>query len=201
MTSKVSFQFSSRGQMTGICPQTVDLSTTKKEIACPAVMEERRTLPRSGGPGVRHSLFRSSCVSCLLYWTPTRNSTLTRPYLSVSRPSTTPTRIRWMRQHDKWRCQYDESVTEVTSEESIQTRCVSVDSKTRETPISYQVARVFYYEQQIKRELKKIHISGCRCNERLKAKTDGSRVVGVCLKNTQIDLLEKTFLVGLFPVE
>ena len=31
-----------------------------------------------------------------------------------------------------------------------------------------------YYEQQIKRELKGIHICGCRCNERLKAKTDGS---------------------------
>ena len=33
---------------------------------------------------------------------------------------------------------------------------------------------LFYYEQQIKRELKRIHISGCRCNERLKVKTDGS---------------------------
>ena len=33
---------------------------------------------------------------------------------------------------------------------------------------------VFYYEQQIKWEVKRIHISGCRCNERLKAKTDGS---------------------------
>ena len=31
-----------------------------------------------------------------------------------------------------------------------------------------------YYEQQIKRDLKGIHICGCRCNERLKAKTDGS---------------------------
>ena len=30
----------------------------------------------------------------------------------------------------------------------------------------------FYYEQQIKRELKGIHTRGC--NERLKAKTDGS---------------------------
>ena len=29
-----------------------------------------------------------------------------------------------------------------------------------------------YYEQQVKRELKRIHISGYRCNERLKAKTD-----------------------------
>ena len=32
----------------------------------------------------------------------------------------------------------------------------------------------FYYEQQINRELNGIHICGCRCNERLKAKTDGS---------------------------
>ena len=31
-----------------------------------------------------------------------------------------------------------------------------------------------YYEQQIKQELKRILISGCRCNERLKAKTDGT---------------------------
>ena len=34
--------------------------------------------------------------------------------------------------------------------------------------------KIFYYEQQIKRELKGIHIRGCRCNERLQAKTDGS---------------------------
>ena len=32
-----------------------------------------------------------------------------------------------------------------------------------------------YYEQHINRELKRIHISRCRCNERLKAKTDGSK--------------------------
>ena len=30
----------------------------------------------------------------------------------------------------------------------------------------------FYYEQQVKGELKRIHISGYRCNERLKAKTE-----------------------------
>ena len=33
---------------------------------------------------------------------------------------------------------------------------------------------LFYYEQQIKRELKGIHTCGCSCNERLQAKTDGS---------------------------
>ena len=33
--------------------------------------------------------------------------------------------------------------------------------------------KLFYYEQQIKRQLKWIHIRGCRCNQRLKAKTDG----------------------------
>ncbi len=32
----------------------------------------------------------------------------------------------------------------------------------------------FYHETQIKRELNGIHICGCRFNERLKAKTDGS---------------------------
>ena len=31
-----------------------------------------------------------------------------------------------------------------------------------------------YCEQQIKREVKAIHMCGCRCNERLKVKTDGS---------------------------
>ena len=31
-----------------------------------------------------------------------------------------------------------------------------------------------YYEQQINRDLKGIHICGCRFNERLNAKTDGS---------------------------
>ena len=36
----------------------------------------------------------------------------------------------------------------------------------------------FYYEQQIKRELKRIHISGCRWNERLRDKTDGSKSLG-----------------------
>ena len=44
--------------------------------------------------------------------------------------------------------------------------CV-IDFKTR-------IQLYFYYEQQITRELKGIHICGCRCNERLKVKTDGS---------------------------
>ena len=35
--------------------------------------------------------------------------------------------------------------------------------------------RPVYYEQQVKRELKRVHISGYRCNERLKAETDGSK--------------------------
>ena len=33
---------------------------------------------------------------------------------------------------------------------------------------------IFYYEQHIKRDLKRIHIRGRRWNERLKAKSDGS---------------------------
>ena len=36
------------------------------------------------------------------------------------------------------------------------------------------IKKVFYYEQQVK-QLKRIHIRGDRCNERLKAKTDGSK--------------------------
>ena len=32
---------------------------------------------------------------------------------------------------------------------------------------------MIYYEQQMKPEIQRIHISGCRWNERPKAKTDG----------------------------
>jgi hypothetical protein len=42
---------------------------------------------------------------------------------------------------------------------------------------------MFYYEQQVKRELKRIHISGYRYHERLKAKTNGSKrlkYTGLC---------------------
>ena len=35
-----------------------------------------------------------------------------------------------------------------------------------------------YYEQQIKRDLEGKHVCGCRCHERLKAKTDGSTCLG-----------------------
>ena len=41
----------------------------------------------------------------------------------------------------------------------------------------------FYFEQWIKRPLKGIHICGCRYNERLKVKTDGSTLLtytGMC---------------------
>ena len=50
-------------------------------------------------------------------------------------------RVRWMKQHDKWKDQF-KPVTKVTPEESIQTRCVPVNPATKDTPISYQVARV-----------------------------------------------------------
>ena len=33
---------------------------------------------------------------------------------------------------------------------------------------------LLYYEEQINRELKGIHICGCRCNEGLNTNTDGS---------------------------
>ena len=45
------------------------------------------------------------------------------------------------------------------------------------------IRKFFYYEQQIKRDLKRIHISRCRYSERLKAKTDGSKCLtytGLC---------------------
>jgi hypothetical protein len=51
-------------------------------------------------------------------------------------------RVRWMKEHDKWRDQFGKPVTKVTPEESIQTRCVPVNTATKDTPISYQVARV-----------------------------------------------------------
>ena len=34
---------------------------------------------------------------------------------------------------------------------------------------------MFVYYEEIKRELKGIHIYGCRCNERLKSKSEGSK--------------------------
>ena len=37
---------------------------------------------------------------------------------------------------------------------------------------------LFEYEQQIKRDLKRIRVSGGRCNERLKVKTEGSKCLG-----------------------
>ena len=37
-----------------------------------------------------------------------------------------------------------------------------------------KMKELYYYEQQIKRDLQGIHLCGRRCNERLKSKTDGS---------------------------
>ena len=37
-----------------------------------------------------------------------------------------------------------------------------------------KIEKSFYYEPQTKRELQGIHLCGCRWNERLKSKTDGS---------------------------
>ena len=55
----------------------------------------------------------------------------------------------------------------------------------------------FYYEQQIKRELKGIHICGCRRNERLKAKTDGSkRLTYTGLRGELEHLTIETRLIG-----
>ncbi len=59
------------------------------------------------------------------------------------------------------------------------------------------IVHFIYYEQQIKRELKRIHISGCRCNERLKAKTDGSkRLAYTGLRGDLEHLTIETGLIG-----
>ena len=51
-------------------------------------------------------------------------------------------RVKWMQEQDKWRDQHNKLVTAVTPEESIALRVKVVSSKTKETPISSQVARV-----------------------------------------------------------
>jgi hypothetical protein len=51
-------------------------------------------------------------------------------------------RVKWMKEHDKWRDQYGNPVTDVTPEESIGLRVHEVDTKTNQTPISYQQARI-----------------------------------------------------------
>ena len=51
-------------------------------------------------------------------------------------------RVKWMKEQDKWRDQHNKLVTAVTPEESIALRVKVVSSKTKETPISSQVARV-----------------------------------------------------------
>jgi hypothetical protein len=51
-------------------------------------------------------------------------------------------RVKWMKEQDKWRDQHNKLVTAVTPEESIQLRVKEITTKTKETPISSQVARV-----------------------------------------------------------
>ena len=59
---------------------------------------------------------------------------------------------------------------------------------------------LFYFEQQIKQDLNGINICGCRCNERLKAKTDVSSCftyTGLCgeLEHQKIEtrLIDESF--------
>ena len=55
----------------------------------------------------------------------------------------------------------------------------------------------FYYEQQIKRVLKGIHICGCQGYERLKAKTDGSTCLAYTgLRGELVHLKIETRLIG-----
>ncbi len=54
-----------------------------------------------------------------------------------------------------------------------------------------------YYEQQIKRKLKDILICGCRYNERLKVKTDGSRRLAYTGLSGELEHLKiETTLIG-----
>jgi hypothetical protein len=51
-------------------------------------------------------------------------------------------RVIWMKEQDKWRDQHGKPVTDITPEESIDLRIHEVTTKTKQTPISYQQARV-----------------------------------------------------------
>jgi len=51
-------------------------------------------------------------------------------------------RVKWMQEQDNWRDQHGKLVTAVTPEESIALRVKEITSKTKETPISSQQARV-----------------------------------------------------------
>jgi hypothetical protein len=51
-------------------------------------------------------------------------------------------RVKWMKEHDKWRDQHGKLVTAVTPEESIQLLVKEITTKTKDTPISYQQERV-----------------------------------------------------------
>ena len=45
----------------------------------------------------------------------------------------------------------------------------------KDKEVKLQTSICMYYEQQTKPELRRIHRSGCRCNETLQAKTDESK--------------------------
>ena len=44
--------------------------------------------------------------------------------------------------------------------------------------LKFQESGQFLESEWMKPEIQRIHISGCRCNERLKPKTDGSKDLG-----------------------
>ena len=54
----------------------------------------------------------------------------------------------------------------------------------------------FYYEQQINRELNGMHICGCRCNERIKAKTGSKRLTYTGLRGELEHLKIETKFIG-----
>jgi type-F conjugative transfer system protein TraW len=64
--------------------------------------------------------------------------------------------------------------------------------------------RILFLLQEVKRELKRIHIDGCRYNERLNAKTEGSKLLaytGLCSKTYSGHTDLGTNTVCLYPAE
>ena len=59
-----------------------------------------------------------------------------------------------------------------------------------------EIIKLVYFQQQTKRELKKIHISRCRCNERIKAKTGSKSLTYTGLHGDLEHLTIQTRLIG-----
>jgi hypothetical protein len=63
--------------------------------------------------------------------------------------------VKWMKEQDKWRDQYVKPVTDIMSEYSIQDRVKEVNTRTQETPISYQQSGVV---KVVRNDLAPLHV-------------------------------------------